>query len=254
MRYDNSLKKNSPNRMNHLGAAVGFNPDADNIKTTLDHYFDGPILTPSPFDVQIGEQTLPLDALGRLSGCPAGGSVSVDPDPEAIYLTVRHSHHIKNTRGNRNFVEIRRGDEGYFLYLDYIWYADTCPKGFGAVAFLRMAREAQRLGFTEINLLAAGGSGIKLLPSQAWDEHYWGYEYWPRLGFDAQLQPVMLELTTKLPHLAHMTKVSQIVEADLPWWKEHGDGWEMSFDLTPSSASWDTLNKFISERGLQNEN
>lgn len=216
-------------------------------RTSLDHLFEGVIRSPSMIDVQVGDEPLSLNALARLSGCPAGGTISVDADDEAVFLTVRHEKWITNARSNRNFVEIRSDDDGYYLYLDYIWFSDDCPKGSGAVALLRMALEAKRLGFTRIDLLAAGGTGIK---SGKWTEKFWGFELWPRLGFDTLLQPAILALTEKIPHLSHIKKVSELIAVDLDWWKINGDGWEMSFDLTAGSASWDTLHHFISERGL----
>lgn len=165
----------------------------------------------------------------------------------AVYLEARHPHFIINKWRDANYVELRREHDDYYLYLDYIWFSEDCPKGFGAVALLNMAYAAHTLGFSRIELLAAGGTGIKEGP---WSEEFWGYESWPRPGFDAELQPKMLALTRVESHLNAMTHVSQIVQADLGWWKEHGDGWTMTFDLAQGSASWDTLYKFCKERGL----
>lgn len=168
-------------------------------------------------------------------------------DDEAIYLESRHKELILNDWRNANYIEIRRDEAGFFLYLDYIRFSEACPKSFGAVAILRMAHEAYQLGFTRIELLAAGGSGIK---GNTWNEEFWGYEAWPRVGFDTPLQPEILKLIESEPHLKGMTCVSQIIEADLKWWKEKGDGWDMTFDLSARSPSWATLYKYCIERGL----
>jgi hypothetical protein len=84
------------------------------------------------------------------------------------------------------------------LYLDYIRFAEICPRNFGAVVLLWMAYEAHCLGFSNIELLAAGGSGVK---GTRWSEEFWGYEAWPRLGFDTVLHPAILKLIENEPHL-----------------------------------------------------
>jgi hypothetical protein len=215
--------------------------------TTLDELFSKPALILTNLDLDIGGTPVTDAQLQRLAGCPGGGVVTVTDDADAVYLESRHRGLIANEWRNANYVEIRRHDEDYYLYLDYIWFSENCPKGFGAVALLNMAYAAHDLGFLRIELLAAGGTGIKSGP---WSEQYWGYESWPRLGFDTELQPAMLALTVQEPHLKNMTHVSQIVHADLTWWKKHGDGWTMTFDLRQGSASWDTLYEFCKERGL----
>lgn len=187
------------------------------LKTSLDVYFAPGAFIRSEIDIEIAGEILSPGALQKLAGCPAGGTVIVDNDPENFYLTVRHFEWIRNDALNANQIVIRADELGYYLYLEYIWFAEACPKGLGAVMLLKMAEEAQRLGFSRIELLAAGGSGIKQGP---WNEAYWGYECWPPI----------LALTKHVPHLAAYTRVSEIVEADLDWWKDHGDGWEMRFE------------------------
>lgn len=222
-------------------------PDEELPATTLDMYFLGPATVLSKRQLEIHGTLLSDAAIRRLAGCPADGEVLVAQDDLAIYLESRHEQLIVNDWRNANYVEIRSKEEGISLYLDYIRFAETCPRNFGAVVLLRMAYEACHLGFSHIELLAAGGSGIK---GHAWSEDFWGYETWPRLGFDTELQPAMLELTDMEPHLRGMTHVSQVIQADLPWWKEKGDGWDMTFDLTPGSASWTTLYEYCTKRGL----
>ena len=216
-------------------------------QTSLDQYFVGPATVHSTLRLDINGTLLAEAAIQRLAGCPAGGEVFVAQDDQAIYLESRHKELIVNDWRNANYVEIRRKQEGFSLYLDYIRFAEECPRNFGAVVLLRMAHEALQLGFVDIELLAAGGSGVK---GNQWTEKFWGYEVWPRLGFDAVLHPAILDLIKKVPHLQGMTRVSQIIQADLQWWKDQGDGWDMTFDLAPKSASWTTLHQYCVKRGL----
>lgn len=222
-------------------------PSARIPATILDAYFLGPATVLSKVELTINGTSLSEASIQRLAGCPAEGEVLVAQDNEAVYLESRHKDLIVNDWRNANYVEIRRKEGGFSLYLDYIRFAETCPKNFGAVVLLRMAHEAQQLGFSDIELLAAGGSGVK---GNRWTEKFWGYEVWPRLGFDTLLQPPILELIKTEPHLQGMTHVSQIIQADLQWWKEKGDGWDMKFDLTAGSASWTTLYQYCITRGL----
>ncbi|OYO31214.1 hypothetical protein [Janthinobacterium sp. PC23-8] len=222
-------------------------PTSPQPATTLDELFSSPATILSNLDLDITGTAVTDAQLQRLAGCPGGGVVTVTDDAGAVYLESRHRDLIINTWRNANYVEIRRQGEDYYLYLDYIWFSDNCPKGFGAVVLLNMAYTAAELGFSHIELLAAGGTGIK---GAAWTEEFWGYETWPRLGFDTELQPQMLALTAQEPELKDFTHVSEIVQANLDWWKEHGDGWTMTFDLKQGSASWDTLYMFCKGRGL----
>lgn len=189
-------------------------PSTEMPRTSLDAYFAGPATVHSKLRLDINGTLLSDAAIQRLAGCPAGGEVFLAQDDQ---------------------------------YLDYIRFAERCPKNFGAVVLLRMAHEARQLGFVDIELLAAGGSGVK---GNQWTEKFWGYEVWPRLGFDTVLQPAILDRIKTVPHLQGMTRVSQIIQADLQWWKDHGDGWDMKFDLAPGSASWTTLHQYCVNRGL----
>lgn len=216
-------------------------------KTTLDNYFNKKADVRLKAKVTLGQQILPKKTLQILAGCPAGGTVKVSVRNDVIWLASQHDEWIENENHDTNEVWIERRDIGYVLYLNYIWFSEECPKAFGAVALLRMAQLAQKLGFVQLVLLAAGGTGIK---GSQWTQPFWGFETWPRLGFDTHLHHAILGLIQNEPHLVGMTKVSQIIAADLPWWKKNGDGAEMSFDLTANSASWDTLHNFISGRGI----
>ena len=114
-----------------------------------------------------------------------------------IYLRSQHDHWIENENHDTNVVWIERRAVGNILYLDYIRFSEECPKAFGVVALLRMAQLAQKLGFVQMVLLAAGGTGIK---GAQWTQPFWGFETWPRLGFDTYLYPEILSLIKQEPH------------------------------------------------------
>ena len=228
---------------------MGANWSSPRPQTKLDNHFNKKAEVRVKTQVTLGEQNLPKKALQILAGCPAGGRVVVSEKRGVISLKSQHDKWIENPNDDTNSVWIERRVTGTILYLDYIWFSEDCPKAFGVVALLRMAQLAQKLGFSQMVLLAAGGTGIK---GAQWTQPFWGFEIWPRMGFDAVLHPAILGLIQqqRQPHLAGMTTVSQIIAADLQWWKQYGDGAEMTFDLTENSQSWDTLHNFISERGI----
>lgn len=218
-------------------------------KTKLDRYFNRSATVKARARPELNGEVLDEKTLQILAGCPAGGEVKVSVQHnQVVRLASCHDEYIANKNNDTNVVEIRREASGYILYLDYIWFSETCPPGLGAVALLRMAQMAQALGFSKMELLAAGGTGIK---GSIWVEPYWGFSTWPRFGFDTPLRPEILALLQGQPSLANCQYVSEVIAIDLEWWKTNGDGWEMSFDLQPNSNSWQTLYNYLSEKGLK---
>lgn len=217
--------------------------------TRLDKFFKGRAVVHADIRPELDGRRLGKRVLQALAGCPAGGEVTLKlVDSHVIRMQVRHRRYIENQNQDTNVIEIRREVPGYVLYLDYIWFSRrACPEGLGAVALLRMAQAAQSLGFVRMELLAAGGSGVK---GVAWAEPYWGYVAWPRFGFDAEIQPAMLSVMQTYPKLAQLRYVSELLAVDLEWWRQHGDGWQMAFDLRPDSKSWQTLYSYLSEKRL----
>ncbi|NHZ98635.1 hypothetical protein [Massilia sp. CCM 8734] len=166
--------------------------------------------------VEIGGRVLTRKQSQILSGCPGGGLVRLITMRSDIRMVVTHAQFIRQW----NIIEIRKARDGHVLYLDYIWFTNA-PCGFGAITFLRMAQLAKTLGLVRTELLAAGGTGAK---GRSWSEHFWGYEYWPRLGFNAPLQETIRQQLQTHPLLSTATTVSEVIQTDLNWWKQYGDG------------------------------
>lgn len=212
-------------------------------KTTLDNYFDGPAQIEASSQIEINGNLLDTSAITRLAGCPKGGHVALFVDDEVVTLPTKCKGFIRGT----NTIELRRDADGFYLYLEYVWYDDSAPSGFGAVAFLKMAEEAAKIGLTRIELLAGGGTGVK---QGEWAEAYVGYYAWARFGFDAELWPVTLDLLKDVPELAGCTMVSEVMERNPGWWRKNGDGCDMVFDLAEGSHSWQILLKYLTVKGL----
>lgn len=212
-------------------------------KTNLDGYFDKPANVVANVALVVNGHTLDDASLSRLAGCPAGGQIAVLADSSAIRLASICQGLIRKV----NEVNIVRDEGGFYLYLDYIWFADNAPEGFGAVAFLKMAEEASSLGMERVELLAAGGNGMKQGP---WADDFFGYYAWARFGFDANLWTETLAITKDIPELAHCKRLSEIMDIDPAWWRANGDGCDMVFDLAEDSQSWQILLKYMEDKGL----
>jgi len=77
-----------------------------------------------------------------------------------------------------------------------------------------------------------------------------GYWVWPKLGFDAPVEPQELESAS---NLATCTSVLEVVAIDEQWWKDNGSQRLMTFDLAPGSASWAKLLSYVQERILSGD-
>lgn len=113
--------------------------------------------------------------------------------------------------------------------------------------FFRAAQATRRVGFLRIELLAAGGAGQK----SAWARKFNGYYSWARYGFNTQFWSRALALAGRYPHLSRCRELLDVINIEPVWWKLHGDGCDLTFDLCPDSRSWYALSNYLSERGLK---
>src|SRR5690606_64068 len=111
------------------------------------------------------------------------------------------------------------------------------PPTLGTIAFSLCAITAHLAGLSHISLVAAGGVGF--------DDRYIGYKVWPKLGFDAPLEP---DEVADIPHLAHCVSVQEILEVDAAWWEQQGSQRLMTFDLSAHSVSWQKLLPYVGRK------
>jgi len=205
------------------------------------------VICPQDFAIRRGDRPLDHWALQTLGMAAAGAHVGVQ------YLSQRKALVIKVVDPRRiagqNIIEIRRDHQGFFLWLENIAFIRGDGRhGFGACAFYRCAQMAQRIGLHSIRCLAAGGDDYKI--ASTWVEGEWvGYFVWPLFGFDAQLHPETLARLAGRPALIGCTRLLDVVDADLDWWKEHGGGGPVAFDLAQGSRSWHTLCSYLLKKG-----
>lgn len=174
--------------------------------------------------------------------CPSGGSIQAAVAPAGFAIQAWHSSLFEPGYGNE--VQLKKDTKGFYLEVEWAMFNLSAPSGIGCCAFLRAAQTAQRLGLSRVELLAAGGSG------SSWSRSFNGYYSWPRFGFDAPLERMMLAKVQAEPHLSNCTTVQDVLQVDPGWWKSYGDGCVMTFDLTDGSSSWRTLNAYMAGRHL----
>lgn len=221
-------------------------------KTRLLRLLEGRVLYTAPVYPSIGNRILTDDELMRLTGAPKGAVIVPQLRPDKFQLFVTRPGLLE-----KGIFEIHRDAVTglYFLYIDYVRYDPASPPGLGAIAFSRIAQQAKDLGFSHIELLAAGGTGVKHSANGApdpnmWSEEFNGYYTWPRFGFDVQLQPRMQHIVDSDGRVAGCATVSDVIGRDAKWWRTNGDGWQMIFDLSDQSRSWATLNAYLVEKRL----
>ncbi|MBU9198871.1 hypothetical protein KTD33_30565 [Burkholderia gladioli] len=135
-------------------------------------------------------------------------------------------------------------DEGYgvevggALHIDHLYLHPHAPDWLGTIAFALCAITAHCLGYLRVTLVAGGGVG--------YNEHMFGYLYWPKLGFDASLE----SHDEGIPEFAGCATVLDVLERDEQAWATYGSQRLMEFDLAPESRSWRKLLDYLHDKEL----
>jgi hypothetical protein len=123
------------------------------------------------------------------------------------------------------------------LYVAALYLSPDAPDRLGTVCVGLMAVSAYRLGFQRIRLFAAGRGPVD-------PEGYIGFDFWPKVGFDAPLLPVDLN-RSGAQHLRGCQSIQDVRQRDPAWWPNRGWPCDMCFDLTAGSRSWQVLLKYL---------
>lgn len=162
-------------------------------------------------------------------------SPSLDEAPPGLYFTIINPRLIESQHKNRLGV-FKRADAGIDLFIEdmhidhYYLSEHRAPPTLGTLAFTLCAITAHLAGMGRITLVAADGHGSSA--------RYVGAKVWPKLGFDAPLQPGE---TAGATHLAGCATVQDVMAHDAAWWAEYGTQRRMAFDLSANSTSWRKL-------------
>lgn len=210
--------------------------------TGTDIRFDGVNLNPEDrYELPIG--TFSILEFAHLFSIFDGSRVhqqverafSPDEAPPGLYFTTINPHLIQHPSKNRLGL-YADPDGGTDLFIDglhvdqYFLNERNTPPMLGTVAFALCAITAHLAGLSHVSLVAAGGRGF--------GARHIGYKVWPKLGFDAPLEP---DEAAEAPHLARCTTVQDVLATDATWWDHYGSQRLMTFDLTAGSISWQKL-------------
>jgi hypothetical protein len=168
-----------------------------------------------------GDEAIPLD-IARVAGATSEATAQI--------------HAIEGGQNAKVAIEIRspryealrnlyRAPDGKIVMEAKKFNATQTGQGVGAVVFGNMVESAGRLGVDRIRTHAE-----RTLKAN-------GYYTWARFRYDADLPA---DLAAKLPaDLARAKRVSDLMTTPggVEWWKEHGTGLDMVFDLKPGSRS-----------------
>jgi hypothetical protein len=136
---------------------------------------------------------------------------------------------------------IYRGDDGRPAMSNSELELPASARGGGGTAhFAGQVANARRAGVSRIDTYAARADG-----------RYNGYYTWPRLGYDARLPD--LGRTAELARPASVAGATTLREvmadpAGRDWWRRHGRGTEMTFDLRRGSDAVRALRDYLAER------
>ena len=165
-----------------------------------------------------------------LCGAPDGSALQVGALNAEIYIEFQESDRIGMMGSSR----LRSESDGLCLVIDslLILRKEHRGHGIGFACFRRQIRRARYLGFQK----------IRADTERKIDEN--GHYTWPRFGFDAPLPDSLLR---QLPcFLRGAVSVLDVMEfpPGRGWWKEHGIGLSLQFDLQGSSRSMRVFRKY----------
>lgn len=110
----------------------------------------------------------------------------------------------------------------------------------------RLCGQSLALGMCHRQLTAASSLGMQaVLAAADRGPGEDGYYRWPRLGFDAALPGrIVRRLPRSLRHARRLLDLMQS-KAGRDWWRRHGIGLDVAFDLRPDSRCWSVFLRYL---------
>ena len=175
-------------------------------------------------------------------GALSGSSVDISSSRSGRYSVSISAPYLSGTQ-NRSVVKYSNGD--IIMSNSYFRVApDYQGTGIGTKSFARQVEFASKLGVNKISTFAAKSTVYNTDGSLNKDRSYNGYYTWARLGYDASPTTRLTRAQnyfgkSDIRSIADLFDIkassSKISGAD--WWKNNGESYDMTFDLTPGSRS-----------------
>lgn len=198
-------------------------------------------------------------------GAPDDAQVFLFPDEYSDKLIVSIKHK-DIARCDRTIGVDENGQR--FIHNDYL-KMKTPGSGLGTQVFARQVENAAENGFSYI-ATTAGGSYESVGPDGKFiEDKLSGYWFWPQVGYDAPLVPVLKNyghLRYEIADIFHDINTELSLDDDfdlqsktirdvilmpggLQWWKEHGEEISgMTFDLSDGSESREMLELYLERK------
>ncbi len=212
-----------------------YGPSQARVQVGEDH--EGRVLSTEEMERVVRDRlglSLSLQDMASAVGATHDADVTVSPfaDGDSILVLVRTHGVYKAER-----LISRDAETGNRVISNESFIVEVAHqgKGLGTEVFGRQVEQSARLGFDRIETYAARGKDMN------------GYYTWPRFGYDGPLPELVrlrIEkgLIPKPPIAADRVSDLMWTEGGRSWWKEHGQGTDLNFDLSPTSLSrrvWD---------------
>jgi len=181
---------------------------------------------------------------GAFDGCYLLPVLKEDGPNKTVVLEIEIAHDDMLDLMQRTIIQ---GLNGFELVSNDIFVLKEGYRGqaLGIRSFAIEAFEAQRLGISRIETKAAGKVG---------DPVFSGWYIWARAGFQAELTQHERRLLAQehLPALNAACTLHDLmrIPEGVEWWKEHGQGRLMEFDLAANSPHWSILTAYLGEKGV----
>jgi hypothetical protein len=240
------------------------NPNVQRDETTQ-RYFNGNVTAfegAAAGDIRapkyaLGDRTFSLADIAELTGAPDGTRIYVHRhSDDQLYVSGTNPDVFLGRQGS---YLTRTANGELRLDRDFMVLANP-GAGLGTRILATQVRAAERFGVSRITTDAGGSAAPTSLPFN-------GYYTWPRLGFSAQLEGEQIDALKSarvLPqNFTGALSLNDLLYPDAAsgqnwdagaaqrWWREHGEGTQMEFDVTPGSRSRQILENYLRERNIQ---
>jgi GNAT superfamily N-acetyltransferase len=200
-------------------------------------------LVPSA-DVEAFGLTDDLATVARLVGAPDGSKITGSrvSGIDALRLCVANSGVFRYAS---EYVLYNQGAGlGLRMLVESMYVREGLQNlGIGTRSVMLSLKEAKELGFSSVNLVAAGSATNR--------STFFGYHVWPSIGFDAVLPTEKKrQLPDGLAHAEHLSDL-MLTEEGVQWWYENGCEIELDFDLDDGSVSWYLYSKYADKKGIR---
>lgn len=175
---------------------------------------------------------------GKLIGAVDGSTIDVE-GLVGGRVRIKATHDALGITQTRTI--FRNGSGELEIHNDY-FRADGAPAGTGVNVFARQVAAARKLGINKISVDATGS------PTS---DTYNGYYTWPRFGYDRPLYHSDLEHAPSSLQGAHTMQELFAKPGGAQWWKDHGSGSSLTFNLAADSVSSTALAKYVKYKGYK---